>query len=59
MVVSDDEAGVAAREDRAVGATLAQAVGAVGGEAAGGPRRGYAKFDGDTKAFIAAFREAT
>jgi hypothetical protein len=58
MVVADDEAGVAAREDAGVAAALAAAVDEVGGASAGRPARGYARFEGDTKAFIAAFREA-
>ncbi len=58
MVVSDDEAGVTAADDSGVGRALERAVAEIGGEFAGTPQRGYARFDGDTKAFIAAFREA-
>lgn len=57
MVVSDSEAGVAATGDEGVGTALSRAVADVGGESSGGPTRGYARFEGDTKAFIAAFRE--
>lgn len=61
LVVSDDEAGVAAVDEAGVAAVddaLASAIETTGGEFAGTDRRGYARFDGDTKAFIAAFREA-
>ncbi|SNZ13389.1 hypothetical protein SAMN06269185_2151 [Natronoarchaeum philippinense] len=56
MAVSNDEAAVAATGDSDVAAALAAAVDEVGGEAAGDATRGYARFEGDTKAFIAAFR---
>jgi len=58
MAVSNDEAAVAAAEASGVDAALAAAVEELGGASAGRPERGYARFDGDTKAFIAAFREA-
>mgnify|MGYP000604327949 CR=1 FL=1 len=58
MAVSNDEAAVAAVEASDVDAALAAAVEEVGGASAGDPERGYARYDGDTKAFIAAFREA-
>src|SRR6056297_224000 len=58
MAVSNDEAAVAAAEASGVDAALAAAVEEVGGASVGAPERGYARYDGDTKAFIAAFREA-
>ncbi|QSG03231.1 exonuclease RecJ [Natranaeroarchaeum sulfidigenes] len=59
LAVSDDEAGVAAADEAGVAAVdeaLASAIETTGGEFAGTDRRGYARFDGETKAFIAAFR---
>jgi hypothetical protein len=66
LVVGDSEAAAAAVDDRAVGAAMRAGATAVGGEASGDARTGYARFDPsedgaatpETKEFIAAFREA-
>jgi len=58
LVVSDDEAGVASVDDRNVGAAMRAAATATDGTGGGSARDGYARFDADTKEFIAAFREA-
>jgi len=66
LVVGDGEAAAAAVGDRAVGAAMRAGATAVGGEASGDARTGYARFDPsedgaatpETKEFIAAFREA-
>ena len=61
LVVSDDEAAVAAVDEAGVASVedaLASAIETTGGEFTGTNRRGYARFEGETKSFIAAFREA-
>lgn len=58
MVVTEDEAGVAAVGEAAIDEALTTAIETTGGEFSATARRGYASFDGETKEFIAAFREA-
>lgn len=58
LVVSDDEAAAASADDRALGDVVGTAAASVSGTGGGSARRGYARFEGDTKEFITAFREA-
>lgn len=57
LVVGDGEAGAATAAGGNVAEALSAAVDAVGGESGGTPRAGYARYDGDETAFVAAFRE--
>lgn len=58
LVVTDDEAAAASTDDCALGDAVATAAPTVDGTGGGSARRGYARFDGDAEAFVAAFREA-
>ena len=58
LVVSDGEAAATGGAGTDLGEAVRAAASAVGGAGAGTAREGYARFDGDAREFMEAFREA-
>lgn len=58
LAISDGEAAAASVTECGLGDAVGTAATTVDGTGGGHERRGYARFDADTKEFIAAFREA-